>query len=585
MADVPLKVVITADSAAIKKALKGVQKEVAKGEKAAQKALKKTDQMRSRSMQRQKMDAKQLGSTLSRVSSKTQRELTKSIHTGVKNGVKKARAFLKSNRGNLAGMMGLGAAGALAGAHMLRSARGFSRTPLPEASFETAEKMKQQLFFLGEETGKSRVAMENIEKRMMEVSRKYAIDPAVVVGAGLEVQQRLSAKGFEDFMNNLDVYGEAMAGRGAELDVVAVAAGEFGRQFKVAGEDFPKLVGFLVEAVTEGSVEINSLSKEGVEAMAALAANFRRSGDDAAKEMVAIFEAVGEQVPDPSVVKTSVQQYAMMLMDPKFRKRLRDSGSKTRVVENGEVRNAYDIARDFATDPLFQGDAGIQRFNQVFNDKRSRKAINAMIADVREELEGGQPSVLRTIQEMGGEEGLKDINAAFGRRQQEPEFMLRKQRVDAIVNVFDQFDGIAEVAYKTSGALDELRSRFVILDKVLQGVGVAAAGLLGFGALSSVVAGTGAGGILAATPGATLVGKGLLGVAGGAGVTAALAAPHAVGEVGAQAGRALGETLARNRMERTVKNLDETTRRLNSASGNLDRSTAANSTGRQEGGP
>ena len=67
MAEVPLNVVITANSAAIKKALRGIQKEVLGTETKSRKEIEKTDRARKRSLQRTRSQVTALGTQFNKL--------------------------------------------------------------------------------------------------------------------------------------------------------------------------------------------------------------------------------------------------------------------------------------------------------------------------------------------------------------------------------------------------------------------------------------------------------------------------------------------------------------------------------------
>ena len=130
MAEVPLQVVITANSAAIKKALKGIQKDILGTETKTRKEIEKTDRARSRSLQKTKAGAQSLGNEFKKAGAVAQRELEKGILTGTKRGIQKAGSFLRRNRGNF--IKGLGAitgAGLITARQGFQTARGITGAP------------------------------------------------------------------------------------------------------------------------------------------------------------------------------------------------------------------------------------------------------------------------------------------------------------------------------------------------------------------------------------------------------------------------------------------------------------------------
>ncbi|GAF72268.1 unnamed protein product, partial [marine sediment metagenome] len=168
MAEVPLQVRITADSKAIKKALRGVQKEIEKGERAAQKAITKTDQARSRSVQRQKSQIQQLGKEFKRLGGGVQRELEKSIFTGTKRGIQKAGAFMRANRGSFVkGLGALGVAGVYAGKQALQKARGITGAPTIQENIANAKQFEYRMALLQNQSRMTDEQMSKLQSRIV----------------------------------------------------------------------------------------------------------------------------------------------------------------------------------------------------------------------------------------------------------------------------------------------------------------------------------------------------------------------------------------------------------------------------------
>jgi hypothetical protein len=446
MAEVPLNIRVSVDSAAVRKALRGIQKEVAKTEKAAQKEITKTDQARTRSMQRQKSQVQQLGKEFNRLGKGIQRELQKSIFTGTKRGIQKARAFMRANRGSFVkGLGALGVAGVFAGKQALQTARGITGAPTIQENIANAKQFEYRMALLQNQSRMTDAQMSKLQDRIVTQGRVGIISPLELL-AGIEAVQRLEgADALEDFLAQMGTAAMFSEGLGANFEGLAKLTTVLSRQFHITTGEMDEMVGFLAEAGVQGSVELENFSNQFPRVMGLFTNLLGRRGIEGVREFTAVSQAVATGFPDaPEEASSAMKALVTTLVNPRTVKILKTRGL------DPQVHTIPEIAERLFNKPLKPAD-----MSKAFN----RMALSAIVA-VMGQYDPLNPkgNVIETVLAAQGSTqlGFARGNVANIRRTGRGQDLIRSNQMAG--NMIGAFRDTATAALALTAAFDELAS-------------------------------------------------------------------------------------------------------------------------------
>ena len=584
MAEVPLNVVITANSAAIKKALRGIQKEVLGTETKSRKEIEKTDRARKRSLQRTRSQVTALGTQFNKLGKGIQRELSNSIFTGVKRGRQRAAAWLKQNKGAIVAGLAVGAGAGVRSAY--RRGSGFLGLPTQQGAFQEATQYRIKYRQFANAAGMMPLERDAFMKRIRGKSEETGATEGDILSGAARVQAAMGSEGLQAYETQLDNLININQSLGAPMDDLAGVLVELNRQFGLSAEQFPEAIGFMVEAANEGSIEVTDFAGNMRSSMGVWAASFGE-GMDSWKQLVSTAETVGTTY-DPAVVATAMERGAETLG------LARNTPS--------EVRKWKRMGLDVNLPPVQLGqqmrEKGITapQLKELVPDLRSRRMLMTLMAQG-----GGQYLGLQ------GQVGLDRAKRQAADFRTSPEGEIVAARSTILRNVNEQFKEVGEAAMDVAGKFEILASKNVLL---AQKLGVAidiitpmlmaaggytilkgsknikdAAGLMkGGGAAGGTAGGT------AAATGAGLVSTlGLGGLVAGGAMGTGMLLGREFPEFGAQVNKKFGGVpilYDPSRQERIFKSQEEAARYLEKSARNLNAAASSHaSSGKQEGGP
>jgi hypothetical protein len=448
MADVPLNVIITADSAAIRKALRGIQKEIAKTETVTQKEIEKTDQARTRSMRRQKSQVQQLGKEFRRLGSNVERELQKSIFNGTKRGIQRAGQYMRNNRGSIVkGLGAVGIAGAYAGRQAIQTARGITGAPTIQENIANAKQFEMRMALLQNQSRMTDAQMSALQAKIVSQAGQGTLSPLQLLG-GIEAVQRLEgADALQDFLDSIGTATKFSEGLGANFEGLAKLTTVLSRQFHITQAEMDDMVGFMAEAGVQGSVELENFAGQFPRVMGIFTNLLGRRGVAGAREFTAVSQAVATGFPDaPEEASTALKALIATLANPRTIKILKTRGLDPQVHTIPQIGEALQ-KRPLAPDQMAK----------AFN----RMALSAMVA-VMSQYDPSNPkgNVITDVLAAQGstQVGYAGGNVARIRGTSTGQDLIRANQMAG--NMIGAFKDTADSALKLTAAFDELTSKF-----------------------------------------------------------------------------------------------------------------------------
>lgn len=399
MAEVPLEVRVTVDSAAVRKALRGMQKDVSRSEKDQRKELDKTDRARERSMGRRKRGLKELDRELKNSAKKNARELEQSFETGTKRGLMRVRKVMGAARKS-AGFAGLFAFGALNKAR--DQSRQFTQIPSTEQAFSASVEYRRRFQKFGSAAELTEGGRDKMLRRFRDQSQKTGMQENEFLSGAEVVQEAIGSKGLEGYLQNLDELSDISQGLGVPMGDLAGIVVELDRQFGIAAEDIPEALGFLTKAALNGSIEVGNFSQE-FRNNAGLFAVTVGKGTEGFKKLVAAGETVGT-VHGPAEAATALLATTESLVKPATQKKLRKYGLP-QSTDPLEVAAALRTRQDRLSG---QKNAGMKRQAElfdIFGTKREVRGMRALVA---------QQGLTEELMQIPGQVGL-DVGRKAGR--------------------------------------------------------------------------------------------------------------------------------------------------------------------------
>lgn len=518
MAQVPLEVRITVDSAAVKKALRGIVKETTRVESKTRKEIEKTKQARTNASRKAVQEVKTLEQAFMNVGKKAGRELSEGIFTGVKRGRQRAMRYMKANRGSF--VKGLGAtavAGAFAGRQAFQTARSITGAPTIVENIGSAKDFQRRMTLLQNQSQMTDAQMGSLQGRLVEQGSSGTLSPSQLL-AGVEAVQRLEgADAIPAYLESMADLSNFSEGLGANFEDLSKLSTILQRQFGITAKQMPETIGLVAEAGVQGSIEIENFARQFPRVMGVFAARLNRSGVEGVKEFAAVAQAGATMFPDsPEQSSRAMRSFVNQLVKPETRKILSSRGL------DPQTTSLPDLASGLAAHPLTD-----KQMAKAFPDSLASSLMVALV----KQFDEGTDNVMTSVMNASGTGQLNRAQANTGRVRADAKGrdQIRKNTMQG--NMIGAFEGTASAALRLTDAIDMLTSAYpgeVLVAKMIfdfassLAIFSAAMKILGGGKLAKDAVGTVAKGGGKLTKGVKAVG------ALGGGVVAAVALPAAL---------------------------------------------------------
>lgn len=325
--------------------------------------------------------------------------------------------------------------------------------------------------------------------RILRTSDRTGVESQEILGGLTVAQSRFAGPGFdalEYFSGQMERLAQVSKFTGASVEDVVGTVGEFQRQMGVTAAQVPELIGMMVSASNQGSIEFQDISRTFAVAIGQFARATGKSQMEGAREASALFQMAGRGGMAPEMTRTAVGQLLRSTVETKQRRKLQALvGRGVNVNNMGDVIGALSSSR-------LSGQQMTQRLQGVFGREEAAELLGLIVQQTRADRAAGRGDPFQAIAAASAGEGNAKIDE-FGRRwggsaEGQAANMANQANNLALRNSEEMLTFAREVA----GPLARLQSEFPRLTMAVEALTVA----LGAAALGNMIGGRGgAGGV------------------------------------------------------------------------------------------
>lgn len=542
-----VRIVLRAEGAAqVRTALRGTAQEARRADQATAQSAQQVGRARGRAAEQSARDSSR--AARSRASAeieadrailesarRTSREETRLLRQREREARASARRQAEARR-QLPGTVAAAVAG-IGGAALSRVQgwQGAFGVPTRDTLVQGFIQRQQAMIRLANQAGLSSERRAEVEQQVRDVSRSTLVDQDQLVGALAVGQNRFS--NFEFFAQNLEQIARAAQSSGSSVEDWAGAVGEFQRQLDVSADEVPDLIGAMMSAAREGSIEPGDIAAN----FSGLLSRFRMmrgeagSGMSGAREFTALAEGLGAGGLGPEGTRTLMENLLSQLGRGRVQRGVERTLHDRNIFDRqGRLTIGFDELLQRMSDRGVNTPAAFERMG--FRDVQAQTALGVLL----NQFEPGGANPITALMEGSSAEG----NAVIDQTMTDLATSASGEALGIGINAAADFDGerVVTAMQASVAGLTELTTQYPLATEALgffrdglsetiqalamlrmaAGLGGAAAGASGIGAAATAVGGTGAAGGLAAGGGLAL-GAAAIPIAGvvGAGVYSA----------------------------------------------------------------
>ncbi len=378
-----------------------------------------------------------------------------------------------------------------------------------------------------------------IQARVARVSNATNVDPTQLMDSLTIAQNRFSDLQF--VADNLEDFARVAQTTGSSVEDWVGAVGEFRRQLGVSADEVPDLIGTMVSAAREGSIEAGDIAANFTGLMSSFVAlrGEEGRGMGGAREFMATAEALGGAGMGPEGTRMLLENLMTGLRRTGVQRHIEGTLGDREIFDQGGrlTIGMGDLLQRMSQDETFNTPAGLERIG--LRDSQQQTAMNHLMNQFRST--GGNE--VERLQNVSSEEGQRVIDSTMTQLMNSTSGRALNVGIRAQNNFSANGEGVIDLMTNLAGPLTDFSTRMPIASEALgfladsarnTGITLAALKLFGGGGAATAAA---AGGGAAAAGG----GLGLGGILGGVfgGLALGAGAGLALGEIGVGDGRTL----------------------------------------------
>lgn len=386
------------------------------------------------------------------------------------------------------------------------------------------------------QAGRSREGREQLRSQILGTSQRTGVDTGELLSGLSRGQEKFSDLAF--FAENLEMIGRVSRFTNTNVIDVVDSLGEYRRQMQVSASEVPELVGMLMQASRDGSVEFRDIATQYATSIGMFKRITGVGGMEGARQLTAIQQVVarsgGTQAENATrVERTMAEMLEMMGAGPHRaeRRRLMEQKVGGRVwSDDGHIVMPL---RDVFT-RLAGSNISPRDLQTIFPDVRSGVGAGTIVQQIQQDLAAGKQNPMDMLAGASSSAGLAMLDQFDAFNRGDPAAEAARAANDANVMALRNSDALLAFARDVAGPLAKLQNEFPRLSMAVEALTAALVGGAVIGALTgragvvgtvaSSVSGMSLGNAAARAASATGTAGRVAGVLGPAGVVGALAA-------------------------------------------------------------
>jgi hypothetical protein len=435
-----------------------IAKGKAKAEKAAAaemvKAQKQADREALASVRQRTQAEAAAFRTMHRIRREQARETAKIEREEARIARRVATGTRNMRRGTMQMVAGMGALGMTA----VNEIRGFGSTLGVRSREEMVQRslgFERGLIRLSGQAGLSPEQQASTRERILSVAQRTQADPMDILQAATAAQNRFSD--FEFFAQNAERFAEASNALDVPMADIVGAVGEFKRQMGVTSEEVPELIGAMVSAARNGSIEMSDVSAEFATSIGSWARVTGQSGMSGAREFLAGAEVLGAGGAESGTTAALMQNLLAKLSNGDVLRRMRAAGVKT-TDANGQFVGLPALIETLIGNRRTDSASELQGI--LGADMQANQAIGILMSEARKAQAEGRENPLRVLANSSSAEGNSLIDRTQAALLNSTSGRARQIGVSAEIDFMRNGDALIQSMTNMAGPLAQLENRF-----------------------------------------------------------------------------------------------------------------------------